>query len=1013
MPLDGQRQKQFGDRLQHWQHTLRPLAWWVILVLVLYGYRLHQRLLEQTVVKFSAALQGRPVDYEAIAFLDGRRIASGTKVPIGWHTFSVSHSKAEPCTTNLFIWYGEHDLGRIALKRQLGTLTIEAEPPAALLTIRGPEFALTLTNSAGVTRSVPTDRYAIVAKYRYSTEQQEMSVIGNSVAHWRLAPRIGALHMTCNQADAAFDLRDSNGQTIEMGPLPSMAKDLPAASYKLVAFHHDYRRDQDVTVRAGMTNTVAVEFLYGAAVLESDPAGATVRTKDGHSWGVTPLHLGELQPGHWTFVLEQDGYEPASLALDIVANQTNAFRASLVNSSYLRAVRAAREYLNARNYDRAYDSSVEALRIKLDDPDATSIRQEATKQRILLSAKAFAGRGDYAKGITELETALRDLPDDVDLKQLLSDFKKRQGDQVERLRQERLERPKTVFDSLLRRIPDSDLFESHEVKVGKSIREVHLSVANALRNEQPAFVVMQHETQEPDTFAMEAKQQWQGGARICLIAGGQTGDYESQILFKVLEYKTEAANKFSIGALLNTPVEVNYIPIHPSRIPQMTDTLQAQVRDGIRMVGIAQANGGWPQVTLTYDYLGRRVSKQVLYRLQPVWGWPKTWFVYDGWNLAQEITSIPGTSAFNFQSYVWGLDLSGTEQGAGGIGGLLAVNAGTKGTLNADTNVIHFVVFDGNGNVVALMNADSGALSAEYEYGPFGELLRATGPMAKGNPLRFSTKYQDDETGLLYYGFRYYQPSTGRWLSRDPIGEKGNRTLYVCAGNTLLSDWDFLGLDDYTLPTAECTSQIVGQKRASSLIEFQVRSHGVVLWKVPFNWLQLGAPGSLPSTKRGVGDPTLPGKVLVPLSDVLDNLGKLVDLGASGGLTAEALSEWVGMAGYAMYTAMGIDLTKAGVENIVDQLRHKNEGLDLYLMHECSTCTCSRPIFGLIGPRFYDWSPDKGRCSYFCSTQSSISGFYDRTTLLTVTPYKECADQFIEDAGALLTKKNPTQAVCQ
>lgn len=72
MPLDGQRQKQFGDRLQHWQHTLRPLAWWVILVLVLYGYRLHQRLLEQTVVKFSAALQGRPVDYEAIAFLDGR-----------------------------------------------------------------------------------------------------------------------------------------------------------------------------------------------------------------------------------------------------------------------------------------------------------------------------------------------------------------------------------------------------------------------------------------------------------------------------------------------------------------------------------------------------------------------------------------------------------------------------------------------------------------------------------------------------------------------------------------------------------------------------------------------------------------------------------------------------------------------------------------------------------------------------------------------------------------------------
>jgi uncharacterized protein RhaS with RHS repeats len=45
--------------------------------------------------------------------------------------------------------------------------------------------------------------------------------------------------------------------------------------------------------------------------------------------------------------------------------------------------------------------------------------------------------------------------------------------------------------------------------------------------------------------------------------------------------------------------------------------------------------------------------------------------------------------------------------------------------------------------------------------GPFGELIRATGPMAKLNPFRFSTKYQDDETDFLYYGYRYYNPSTG------------------------------------------------------------------------------------------------------------------------------------------------------------------------------------------------------------------------------------------------------------
>ncbi len=61
--------------------------------------------------------------------------------------------------------------------------------------------------------------------------------------------------------------------------------------------------------------------------------------------------------------------------------------------------------------------------------------------------------------------------------------------------------------------------------------------------------------------------------------------------------------------------------------------------------------------------------------------------------------------------------------------------------------------------------------------GPFGEVLRATGPMARMNPFRWSTKYQDDETDLLYYGYRYLNASTGRWLSKDPIREPGHETL--------------------------------------------------------------------------------------------------------------------------------------------------------------------------------------------------------------------------------------------
>jgi RHS repeat-associated protein len=164
--------------------------------------------------------------------------------------------------------------------------------------------------------------------------------------------------------------------------------------------------------------------------------------------------------------------------------------------------------------------------------------------------------------------------------------------------------------------------------------------------------------------------------------------------------------------------------------------------------------------------------------------------VYDGWNLIGTLNSQLST----LNSFVWGLDLSGSFQGAGGIGGLLWVN--DPSTLNSQPST-HLVSYDGNGNVVALVNAADGSESARYVYGPFGEVIRATGPMAKANPFRFSTKYQDDETDLLYYGRRYYSASTGRWISRDPIEERGGADMYCFIQNGPQTGVDPNGLQIY------------------------------------------------------------------------------------------------------------------------------------------------------------------------------------------------------------------------
>ncbi len=48
-------------------------------------------------------------------------------------------------------------------------------------------------------------------------------------------------------------------------------------------------------------------------------------------------------------------------------------------------------------------------------------------------------------------------------------------------------------------------------------------------------------------------------------------------------------------------------------------------------------------------------------------------FIYDGWNLTAEVVVDAQTGATNVTRYLWGPDLSGALQGAGGVGGLLAV----------------------------------------------------------------------------------------------------------------------------------------------------------------------------------------------------------------------------------------------------------------------------------------------------------------------------------------------------
>jgi len=172
---------------------------------------------------------------------------------------------------------------------------------------------------------------------------------------------------------------------------------------------------------------------------------------------------------------------------------------------------------------------------------------------------------------------------------------------------------------------------------------------------------------------------------------------------------------------------------------------------------LINADNGTVSIDFTYDYQGRLVKKDD--------GTDIEVYVYDGWNRIATFKSQ--VSGFSLQtSYLWGLDLSGSMQGAGGVGGLLSE------TTHSSPLTTHYSLFDANGNIMQKLDG-TGAVVMSVDYDPFGNIIDGTLVGEYG----FSTKPLIGGIQWYYYGFRYYDPVTGRWPSRDPIGEQGHQLM--------------------------------------------------------------------------------------------------------------------------------------------------------------------------------------------------------------------------------------------
>ncbi|MBT9542678.1 RHS repeat domain-containing protein [Akkermansia muciniphila] len=173
-------------------------------------------------------------------------------------------------------------------------------------------------------------------------------------------------------------------------------------------------------------------------------------------------------------------------------------------------------------------------------------------------------------------------------------------------------------------------------------------------------------------------------------------------------------------------------------------------------------------VECTYDYMGRRHTRKV-----SVNGTVSSYlrYMYRGYLQIAAIDAVSGV-------FRWFLFWDPTQPEAARP---LAIRK--DGTWYA-------YGWDLTRNVTEIFGK-AGYLRTVYTYTPYGE---ATAEGDVTQPIQWSSEYNDEELGLVYYNYRHLNPHDGRWISRDPIEEQGGWNLFAYVKNQPIFLKDYVGL---------------------------------------------------------------------------------------------------------------------------------------------------------------------------------------------------------------------------
>lgn len=176
-----------------------------------------------------------------------------------------------------------------------------------------------------------------------------------------------------------------------------------------------------------------------------------------------------------------------------------------------------------------------------------------------------------------------------------------------------------------------------------------------------------------------------------------------------------------------------------------------------------------------YDPFGRRVRKTV--------DGVDTWFIWSGDRLLEEHDDAGNLA----NRYIYGEGF-----------------APVRVEIDSGSGLVGYDVYSDHLETPRMLSDGSGVVVWRADYLAFGEAIAETNPDGDSTDvefnIRFPGQYYDEETGLHYNRFRYYDPGSGRYVSTDPIGQFG----------ILASQVGFFVADSYPASTAMVGAPALG-----------------------------------------------------------------------------------------------------------------------------------------------------------------------------------------------------------